>query len=184
MAKREKIEKEERDDTPAFIAKYRDAIAIDRHALDDEWVGQPQTYQLIGERLAMELSYRDEAKDAMKDLEAEIDAEIRSEDEERIENAGEDKKVKRMTETAIKNAIRTDERLSRAKQNVARMDRNVQLLQNLQGSWHQRRYALDNLVTLHVSGYAMRTSSKSDKDRDKAHMDVRRKMAKARNGED
>lgn len=186
MVKREKIKRneEERDDTSAFLDKYKEMLQIDRHALDDEWVSQPQHYQAIGERLAMEISYRDQAKDALKDIEAEVDAEIREEDEARLASADKEDKAKRMTETAIKNAVRTDERLADAKRNLIRMDRNATLLQNLQGSWHQRRYALDNLVTLHVSGYAMRTSSKAEEAKDRSHMEVRRKMHKARKGED
>lgn len=164
MAKRQRIE-EPTDDIEEFYIEMREALQVDKHDLDNEWVKQPQNYHRISEASALAMSLRDEAKDAIRDLEAELDQIVRTrhEDDE-----------KKPTETAIKNEIRTDKAMVKANERLAKLNRNVQLLSSLAESWRQRRYALDNLVTLHVSGYSMDTGSRPSRDR--AHDGNRKAM--------
>lgn len=159
MAEKVKRIREEKLDD--FIERLRAAIIIDRHDLDGMWVAQPQQFQEIAERLAMHISYRDEAKDELKDIGAEIDAQIREDDAIAVER---DKK-KKMTETAIANAIREDPKWKKLNERVIALNREVGQLQALKETFMMRRYALQDLTSLHVSGYAMSTSSKPARER-------------------
>lgn len=144
-----------------FIEQTKTKIPIDRNDLDTMWVEQPQVYQEIAERLALEISYRDEAKDGLKDYSAELDGQIREEDAAKIERDG----GKKMTETAIANACREDKQWKKMNASVATMSRNVGQLQALKETFQMRRYALQDLVALHISGYSMQASSKPSRDR-------------------
>jgi hypothetical protein len=152
--------------TSKFLDYARDKLMIDRSDLDTAWVEQPQVYNEIAERLAMEISRRDEAKNELKDLREDAEADL--------EKNG----VKKPTETAFKNMVREDKRWKKA--NIAQLDldKNVALLQARKEAYMQRRYALENLVTLHVSGYGMSASSRPA--RDQRHADNRKGLHRER----
>jgi hypothetical protein len=182
-----KIKRERKDEdeeqpalmsTSQFIREKRDAIMIDRNALDEMWVMQPQIYHDIAERTAMEISRRDEAKDMLREIEATIDAELREAADIDFQKNG----VKKPTETAIKNMVRDDVRWKRANKAHAELEGNVALLGALKESFMQRRYALQDLVTLHVSGYGMDASSKPS--RDARYEDNKQRMNKLRKGQE
>lgn len=158
MAKEKRIREEPLDD---FLERMKDAIVIDRHDLDSMWVAQPQQFQEIAERLALHISYRDEAKDELKDVAAEVDATIREDDQNRIDRDG----GKKMTETAIANAVREDKKWKGLNERLTKLNREVKLLEALKETFQMRRYALQDLTSLHVSGYAMSTSSKPARER-------------------
>jgi uncharacterized protein (DUF3084 family) len=176
MAKREKIETLEE-----FHDELRAGIMIDKDDLDHMWIEQPQLYQKLGERLAIEISHRDAAKEELKDLEAELDGAIREEDAERIDRDG----GKKMTETAIKNQIRDDKEFKRMSARVAQMNLDVARLGVLKESYQMRRYALQDLTSLHISGYSMSSGSKPSSERvaDKARKDMQA-LRKKREEED
>lgn len=159
MAKREKISREQT--LQEFHDELRAGIMIDKDDLDHMWIEQPQLYQKLGERLAIEISKRDEAKEALKDLEAELDGAIREEDAERIDRDG----GKKMTETAIKNQVREDKEFKRMSARLAEMNLDVAKLGVLKESYQMRRYALQDLTSLHISGYSMATGSKPARER-------------------
>jgi hypothetical protein len=160
--------------TSKFLDYARDKLMIDRSDLDTAWVEQPQVYNEIAERLAMEISRRDEAKNELKDLEARIDGELREDAEADLEKNG----VKKPTETAFKNMVREDKRWKKANIAQLELDKNVALLQARKEAYMQRRYALENLVTLHVSGYGMSASSRPA--RDQRHADNRKGLHRER----
>lgn len=166
--------------TKKFLAYAKEKLVIDKDDLDLMWVQQPQVYHEIAERLALEISRRDEAKNELKDLEAQIDGELREDAEADFQKNG----TKKPTETAIKNMMREDKRWKTANAAQLELDKNVALLQAHQGAYMQRRYALENLVTLHVSGYSMDASSRPS--REARHMDNRKAIhrERARKAED
>ena len=171
MAKRESPETMS---TARFLEYSREKIAIDKFDLDTMWVDQPKTYHDIADRLALEISRRDEAKNLLADVEAEIDTEIREDAEADLEKNG----TKKPTETAIKNMVRADKRWKKADELKRELDKNVGLLQALKETFMQRRYALENLTTLHVSGYGMDASSRPS--RDARHLDNRKGLHRER----
>lgn len=151
-----------------FMDELRENIMIDKDDLDTMWIQQPQLFQRLGERLALEISIRDEAKEELKDIEAALDAAIREEDNERVEQDG----GKKMTETAIKNKVREAKTFKTATERLARLATGVALLGATKETYQMRRYALQDLVSLHISGYSMSTASKPAKDA--RHMTARK----------
>lgn len=142
-------------------------IMIDKHGLDDEWIAQPGIVQAIGERLALEISRRDEAKDDVADIMSELDAIVRD------LHANDDKKP---TETAIKNEIAQDSKVKLMKKRLRVLELNVGRLGALQTSWHQRRYALQDLVSLHLGGYYTSNSGAAKQARENTHDSSRKAM--------
>ncbi len=159
MVKREKAKIEE-DDAESFLARMRQAMLIDKHGLDEMWVEQPGLYLEVAERLALEISLRDEAKDAVNDIIAELDPVVRE------AHADDEKKP---TETAIKNEIAADRKVVRAKENMRQLERNVGVLSALRDAFSQRRYALQDLTSLHLGGYYQSNSGAARGAREATH---------------
>lgn len=143
--KRAKLDEDDDDlSIEEFYGEYRGLLLIDKNAMDDMWLDQPRIVQEIGERVALESSRRDEAKDQLADISATVDSEVR-------EAHAEDEK--KPTETAIKNEVKQDSRVTRAQRRLRVFELNVARLQALSTSFHQRRYALQDLTTLWIGGY-------------------------------
>ena len=192
MVKRQKLEEDDGrfldKATSAFLDKMREDFAIDRHGLDESWISQVDNYRELSEKLAFEISVRDEAKDALRDLEAEIDGEIRADIEAEQEAAAGNKEVKykKPTETAIKNMVRDRTEWKAMNTRLRAYTRNVNLIQAMRESYTMRRYALDNMVSLHISGYFGEPKDRKTREHDhevskKALNDERKKR---RNKED
>jgi hypothetical protein len=171
VAKRAKIEDEDEDSIDGFYDEHRDKLQIDKHALDDMWLEQPGIIQAIGERLALEISRRDEAKDDLADITSELDGIVR---ESHVEDE------KKPTETAIKNEIAQDPKVKKAKKRFRTLELNVSRLQMLRESFTQRRYALQDLVTLYVAGYYTSNSGAAKGAREATHETSRKAMQAAR----
>lgn len=170
MVKKSRAKLDDDDDSPsidAFYNEYRGKLAIDKHAMDDMWLQQPQIYQEIGERLALEISLRDQAKDDLADVMAELDAQVRE------LHADDEKKP---TETAIKNEIKQDEAYKAALRRSRALELNVQRLTALKDSFHQRRYALQDLTTLWTGGYFTSNSGAARDARDRKGQSGREAM--------
>jgi hypothetical protein len=149
---------QDEDSIDAFYDEYRARLQIDKHAMDDMWLEQPAIVQEIGERVALETSRRDEAKDELADITAVADGEVRE------LHADDDKKP---TETAIKNEVKQDLRVVKAQKRLRQLELNVARLQTLSTSFHQRRYALQDLTTLWTAGYFTSNSGAAKQARDR-----------------
>lgn len=161
MVKKPRAKLDEDDDDLSieeFYSEYRSLLLIDKNAMDDMWLQQPRIVQEIGERVALESSRRDEAKDQLADIGATVDSEVR-------EAHAEDEK--KPTETAIKNEVKQDSRVVRAQRRLRLFELNVARLQALSTSFHQRRYALQDLTTLWIGGYFTSNSGAARDARDR-----------------
>ncbi len=160
VKKRAKLDDDGDDDISIdeFYNEYRVLLLIDKNAMDDMWLDQPRIVQEIGERVALETSRRDEAQDQLADVSATVDGEIR-------EAHAEDEK--KPTETAIKNEVKQDSRVQRAQRRLRVFELNVSRLQALSTSFHQRRYALQDLTTLWIGGYFTSNSGAARDARDR-----------------
>lgn len=170
MAKKRAKLDDDDEDSPsidAFYNEYRAKLVIDKHAMDDMWLEQPGIYQEIGERLALEISLRDQAKDDLADIAAELDSSVRE------AHADDDKKP---TETAIKNEIKQDRTYKAAQSKLRAHELNVSRLQMLRDSFHQRRYALQDLTTLWTGGYFTSNSGAARDARERKHLSNREAM--------
>lgn len=178
MAKRERVV-EDGNDIESFLDRMKTALLIDKHGLDMEWVSQPGLFLEIADRLALEISVRDEAKDMLKDIEAEIDAEVRlaySDDEEEDPK----KKKKKPTETAIKNEVAADKHVIKAKSVLRTHERNVGFLAARKEAFNMRRYALQDLTSLHLGGYYQSNSGAARGAREATHDSSRKAMQDVR----
>lgn len=168
MVKRAKIQQDDDDESiDSFYDEYRGKLVIDKHAMDDMWLEQPAIVQEIGERVALEISRRDEAKDALADVSAVVDGEVRE------LHADDDKKP---TETAIKNEVKQDSRVQKAQRRLRTLELNVAKLGTLANSFHVRRYALQSLTDLWSAGYYTSNSGASKAAREATHGTTRKAM--------
>jgi hypothetical protein len=132
------------DKDGAFLQQMSDGMQIDKHALDEALILQVHNFHQVSERLAIEISLRDAAKDELKVVEAEVDEVVRADAAE---------SEKKITETAIKNAVAAHRDVIKAQKEFARLAKSVGLLQALKESYLQRSYALKELVTLYMANY-------------------------------
>lgn len=169
VVKRAKVEDsdDDLDSIESFWQEHRALLQIDKNGLDEAWVAQPQIYQDIGDRLALEISRRDEAKDELADTIAEIDGRVRE------LHADDDKKP---TETAIKMEVSQDVLVQKAKKRLRALELNVGRLTALKDSFHQRRYALQDLTSLHLGGYYQSNSGHAKNAREATHEGSRKAM--------
>lgn len=154
-------------DFEAFYQRMKEGISIDRYALDDMWVDHPQYYHEIAERLALEISLRDEAKDDMANLYSDLDQQVR-------ELHAEDEK--KPTETALKNEINSDPAITKAKGKLRGFERSIGLLSGLRDTYSQRRYALQDITQLSLSGYFLNQSDGVRQARASTHESARAGM--------
>lgn len=127
-----------------FLQEHAEAIAIDKNALDDEFIHQGELFHRVSDRLAITISMRDEKKDYVRELEASTDQTIRS---EALEND------ERMTEAQIKQRITLDRGVQAANAQLAELNRQVNRLAALKESFIQRSHALRELNALYLAGY-------------------------------
>lgn len=172
MAKRETVIEES---TPRFLDRMKKAVLIDKHDLDNEWVAQPGLYLEIADRLALEISLRDEAANFIKDVAADLDAIVRD------AHADDEKKP---TETAIKMEIAGHKRMQAAKEDLLELERNVGLLSARRDAFQMRKSALQDLTSLTLGGYYQSNSGAAKNAREATHDTSRKAMQKLRKGED
>ena len=129
---------------------FQERLKIDKHALDEELVAQPQLYFQIGERAAMAESRRDAAKDNLKRAEATLSLAIRKEIEDRT--------GKKPTEAQVEAAVISHEDYQAARDDYTAAAQAASVAQVLKESFGQRGYMLRDLCQLHIAGYFARTS--------------------------
>lgn len=124
--------------------QLEDSLQIDIHALEEVNRRNPELLYEVGKRLAALLSDRDQAKNDLKLVEAEVDAEIRH-----------DAAVERvkLTEAMVASRVRTNNRVVEARDTLFDLEREYNKAEALLESFKARRYAIDNLVQLHLSNY-------------------------------
>jgi preprotein translocase subunit SecA len=130
--------------------RYESMLKIDKHALDDELIEQPQYYSDVSQRLATTISYRDEAKAEVEGTRAMIDQQIRR---EAVENA------EKITESAIGNRVIQHPEYQKVQIVYAAWTDRYNRWMGLKESIIQRGYALKDLVALFAADYWVRNSA-------------------------
>lgn len=128
----------------AFMENMDAAIKIDKHSLDECVMQQPELFYRVAEKLALEISLRDELKDKLTVVQAEVDELVR------MDAAKNETKV---TESAIKNLVVQHPDVVSVRNTLARLNKSVGLLQALKESYSQRSYMLKELVSLFLASY-------------------------------
>jgi hypothetical protein len=130
--------------------RYESMLRIDKHALDDELIEQPQYYSDVSQRLATCISYRDEAKDHLEGIRAMCDQRVRS-------SFADD--AKKPPEAAIASMVVQQPEYQQAKDGLAAWHDRYNRWMGLKEAITQRGYALKDLVALFVADYFARNSA-------------------------
>jgi hypothetical protein len=150
-----------------FMENMDSAISIDKHALDDCVMQQPELFHRVAEKLALEISLRDEIKDQLSVVQAEVDETIR------LEAAQSSTK---MTEGAIKMQITMHPDVVMARSTLAKLNKSVGLLSALKESYSQRSYMLKELVSLYLAQYYGDETATASGAKDRSYVNNRRAM--------
>ena len=125
---------------------YKKDIRINEHDLMTEWMEQPSLYLYYSDMFAAAVYERDRLKLKLEYMISKIDSEIRA-------NCKKFGFESRPTETAIKNAILTDPRCKKADLKHLKAARQTNLLLGVKISFEHRKKALENAVSLQITGY-------------------------------
>lgn len=141
------------------LDKYREALHISKHQLDDAMITQPQLYQEVSEGFVNASSLRDASKSDLERLDAKIAGEIRM----KLTKAGE-----RFSETRVGDEVIQDPRHIAAYNKHQALVKRAALYSSLQFSFEQRGKMLRELGQLFQAGYfsqvEVRTSETSARD--------------------
>jgi hypothetical protein len=127
-----------------LLTDLRTGLRIDKHALDDALIQQPELYREIAELLPLEISRKDAAKLALAQIEAIVDAEVR----EDARKAGD-----KITEKEIDAQKTLDKRVVLAQKELIAINRRVGEVAALRASYEERSKALEGLIHLYKTGY-------------------------------
>lgn len=126
------------------ISELENGLRIDEHALEQAWIGQPETFYRVAKRLQLLISQRDAAKQNAAETEARADLEIR-------ETAG--RQNEKVTESEVKALVKLDKDVAKASNELLDLQRQLGALSALKESFEQRGKALDGLTKLYLANY-------------------------------
>jgi hypothetical protein len=141
MADRVKAERKPKSDDD-LIVELEEAMLIDKDALDEALIQQPDLIYRVSKMIVERTSQRDAAKQDLAEAEAEADAAIR-------EDAG-DRKI---TADAVKAGIKLDPNVIKARDHFADLSYRVNKWDALKEAFVARGHALRDLVSLHGNNY-------------------------------
>ena len=124
---------------------YKSDLDIDMNDLEGEWLKQPSLFMYYSEAHAEAIKERENAKNNLDIVDAQLDSEIRRDWEKHW--------TKSPTETAVKNWVLQHEKHKKALDLFNDKSHSVNLLQSAKSAFDHRRKALENLVTLLVTGF-------------------------------
>lgn len=131
---------------------YMEDLSIDLHALEEEWVIQPQLYMKYAQLAAQAQMDRDRAKEKLDVVRAEVDDAIRTEPLEY--GAPKDKSGNaKITEAWIAGTIVLQEEYKDAVQAVNDANYHMNIYRAAVNAFEHRKKALENEVQLWAGGY-------------------------------
>lgn len=154
MATRERIEPSKTDYRRQWRDRYEELaknLKIDKEALDNELIQQPELYHEAGRLYSSAVSSRDEAKSDRDSLRGKIDLRIREELDEKGD--------KKPPETQIANMVVADLVYADAQERYQEWDRLAGQGAALREDFHSRGFALRELANLWMAGYYQNNSA-------------------------
>jgi hypothetical protein len=151
------------------IEELKGYLAIDKHALDDELVQQPQLFFTIAEACERAAQRRDDLKEELSTIDATLDAKFRKEE--------------KVTDAAVKNKIVAHKEHIEASEAYLEAKHEANMLTVLKESMQTRGYMLRDLVQLYHSSYFERNSVKDTGQTDAYVYQQRRQRIALRRGE-
>jgi hypothetical protein len=130
--------------------EFQDYCMIDRDALDDELMRQPQIYMEVSEAYADAAAERDRLKEVIEVYEAEIALEIRKD----AESDGD-----KITDKTVAAMVQADGGRSKRMQAFLDAKLDAEKLSALKEAIGQKTHALHDLSALFIAGYFVQTSA-------------------------
>lgn len=140
------------DDAQFDDSRWRQALLINKYALDDELIRQPQLYSDIAEAAVRAQSERDAAKENLDVVDSSVAANIRS----TAQRSG-----TKVTEASIQESVILSEDHRAAHEHFLKCKSTVERLLALKEAFQQRSFMLRDLVALHIAGYYTRSAVES-----------------------
>lgn len=129
-------------ETHKLYEELKEALKIDKHDLDEEWVGQPELHNEAGRAYARCIAQRDQCEQEYKLVQAAIDRKLR-------DQYANDK----ITEVRLKNLVTEHPDVQNAYTEFNMWNHMTEAFKALKESYTHRRDALRELVSLHLAGY-------------------------------
>lgn len=126
---------------------YERDMSIDETSLDVEWLQQPSLMLKYANMASAAKKVVDEAKESLDVLKAQLDKQIR------LDPAGFNKGIDKITETVIQNTILMLDEYKDANSEYIKARYEYEMAKNAVESLEQKKTALENLVKLHGQQY-------------------------------
>ena len=151
---------------------FKEDIKIDKNNLADEWIEHPSLYLYYSELWAEAIYIRDQLKSKLEYVYAKSDSYIRKNWKKYYE--------KHPTEGAIKNWIIQSEKYRKVESELLEAQKNVNLLASIKSAFEHRKAALQNYVSLQISGFHSDPSSVKRNMNEKLSASAQRTLRKKR----
>jgi hypothetical protein len=146
----------------AQLLLLNNELGIERYALDEELIRQPELFSTISLLVAECVSLRDEGRDISIRIHAETSERLR---EQLLESGG------KLTETRLEELVNLDPAYIHSRDEYLASKALADRASSLKEAFLQRSFMLRDLVSLHISGYTMQTSV-SEANRDQKALDL------------
>jgi hypothetical protein len=127
---------------------YEESLKIDKHNLDEEWLGLPMLYAEWSEKYAQAVLERDREKQRMELVRTELDAKIRS----NPDSYG----IKKGTEGEIGNCILQQKEYQESQKKHQDSCYQVNVLSGATEALSHKKAALENITKLFLAAYFVR----------------------------
>jgi hypothetical protein len=161
------------------IKEYRSKLRIDKEHLDDMLVEQPESFDHVGEALALARAERDALKLDLKVAEAEAGKRIRAAALKHNQSAEDKKDEIKITEGYIEEELTLDKDVRALRRELGEASADVEILEALKESFIQRSHSLRDLVPMYLSRMG---NNGGYNPRDKIHEHTKARLDEARGG--
>lgn len=124
---------------------YRKDIVIDESNLEKEWIEHPSLVLYYNELWVAAVFERDKKKIELETIAAQLDSKIRKNWERYFDS--------KPTEVAIKNYITSDPKYKKKERELLEAVKQANLMTGVKNSFEHRKNALQNIVSLRISGF-------------------------------
>ena len=123
---------------------FQELLRIDRDALDEALIRQPELFLAVSKKYVTNVSYRDELKEDIDRVRAEVTMKIRL----RAARVGE-----KITDKTVEASVETDERYQDSVKKYLSAKKMADEWLALKEAFTQRSYVLKDLASLYIAGY-------------------------------
>lgn len=145
---------------------YKLDLEINSSNLEDEWIEQPSLYMYYSDLQARAIKERDDLKQKLDVHQAQLDSKVRKNWEQYFE--------KSPTESAIKNYIVLNVETKKLVEKLNELSYNVSIMTAAKTAFEHRKKALENLVTLLITGFHSEPKLKNEATRRTRHFGLKK----------